>query len=157
MDRPRPLRWCAALLLSLAGSAAAAATPAETVDAFHKALRSGDGSGALAYLASDVSIFEQGFAESSQAQYARTQLADAAGFARQTERRVLRRESGQDTQNAWVLSITLTTGQFGERSLELEGTETMLLRRFGDGWKIWHIHWSAHPREAPASAATPEP
>lgn len=154
--RRRPSRRAslAALLPALLFAvSAAAATPAETVDAFHKALRTGDGRGALAYLARDVTVFEQGFAESSQEAYASTQLEDAAGFARQTERRVLRRESGQDAQSAWVLSMTLTTGQFGERALALEGTETVLLRREGEGWKIAHIHWSAHPR---ADGAAPQ-
>jgi ketosteroid isomerase-like protein len=136
--------------LALAAAPAEPRTPSETVDAFHKALRQGDGRGALEYLAGDVSIFEQGFAESSREDYAKAQLADAAEFARATERRVLRRESGQDTGSAWVLSMTLTTGQFGDRQLALEGAETMLLRRVGDAWKIAHIHWSAHPQAAAA-------
>lgn len=144
------------LLLACWSSAASAATPAETVDAFHRALREGDGANALAYLDKNVSIFEQGFAESSRDDWARSQLKDAAEFARQTTRRILRRESGMDSNSAWVLSMTLTEGQFGDRKLALVGSETMLLRREGEGWLISHIHWSAHPsEEAPPAAPAP--
>jgi len=43
-----------------------------------------------------------------------------------------------------VISTTVTEGQFDGRKLVLDGTETMLLRRGVDGWRIAHIHWSAH-------------
>lgn len=148
MRRPRLLAALMALAVSLPAGADAPTTPADTVEAFHKALRIGDGKAALAFMARDVSVFEQGFEETSRDSWGSKQLPDANQFAKQTERRVLRRESSQDTSTASVISTTLTTGEFDGRKLELEGTETMLLRREGDEWKIAHIHWSAHPKEA---------
>ena len=87
---------------------------------------------------------QQGFTDNSRDDWGSRQLADANQFARQTERRVLRREASQDTNTAWVISTTVTEGQFDGRKLVLDGTETMLLRRGVDGWRIAHIHWSAH-------------
>ncbi len=144
-----------AALMPLAAGAQAPTTPSETVDAFHKAMRVGDGKAALAFMARDVNIYEQGYVETTREQYAANQLADANRFAKLTERRVMRRESGQDERSAWVLSTTLTTGEFEHRKIELEGTETMLLRREGEAWVIAHIHWSAHPRSADDSGASP--
>jgi ketosteroid isomerase-like protein len=136
-----------------AARAEAPTTPSDTVEAFHKALRQGDGKAALAFMLRDVTVFEQGYTENSRDDWGNHQLPDANQFAKQTERRVLRREAAQDTATAWVMSTTLTSGEFDGRKLELEGTETMLLRREGDGWRIAHIHWSAHPLEAAAPAA----
>ncbi|MDB5969542.1 MAG: hypothetical protein JWQ90_1992 [Hydrocarboniphaga sp.] len=153
-NRPGLLSALLAPLLALTvispARADAPTTPSDTVEAFHKALRQGDGKAALAFMARDITVFEQGFEETSRDSWGSKQLPDANQFAKQTERRVLRREASQDTNTACVISTTLTTGDFDGRKLELEGTETMLLRRDGDGWKIAHIHWSAHPKEGAA-------
>lgn len=145
-----PLLALGAAVAALPAAAQAPTTPSDTVEAFHKALRQGDGKAALAFMARDVTVFEQGFTESSRDDWGTRQLPEANQFAKQTERRVLRREASQDTMTALVLSTTLTSGTFDGRKLELEGSETMLLRRDGDGWKIAHVHWSAHPVEAAA-------
>ena len=128
-------------------SAGAPTTPSDTVEAFHKALRLNDGKAALAFMLPGVTVYEQGFTETSRDDWDKHQLADANAFAKQTERRVLSREASQDTETAWVISTTLTSGDFDGRKLELEGTETMLLRREAGSWRIAHIHWSAHPKE----------
>jgi ketosteroid isomerase-like protein len=137
------------LALGMIGTAGAEAptTPSDTVEAFHKALRLNDGKAALAFMMPDVTVYEQGFTENSRDDWGNHQLADANKFAKDTERRVLRREASQDTETAWVISTTLTSGDFDGRKLELEGTETMLLRREAGSWRIAHIHWSAHPKE----------
>jgi ketosteroid isomerase-like protein len=136
-----------ALLLMSAAQAEAPTTPSDTVEAFHKALQQGDGKAALAFMERDVTVFEQGFEETSRDSWGNNQLPDANKFAKATERRVLRKETGQDTNTAWVISTTLTSGDFDGRKLELEGTETMFLRRENDEWRIAHIHWSAHPKD----------
>lgn len=117
----------------------------ETVDAFHKALRTGKVEAAVEYLGPEAVVFEQGFINPSRAEYVSTQLQQAADFASRTERQVIRREAWQDGNIAWVLSSTMTVGIFDGRKVELEGAETMVMRKDGEGWKITHIHWSAHP------------
>ncbi|HEX4872586.1 MAG TPA: nuclear transport factor 2 family protein [Nevskiaceae bacterium] len=140
-------RWLLAGAGLLLASAAVAATPAtEVVDRFHQALERGDRAGAEAVLAPEVVIFETGFVTSLREDYLAEGFPRDAEFARQTERRVLRRESWQDGNVAWVLSTTLTEGRFGEDRLALEGAESVMLRRDGESWRIMHVHWSAHPR-----------
>ena len=39
--------------------------------------------------------------------------------------------------------VITVTGQMGEREINSQGTETMVLRRSDDGWRIVHIHWSS--------------
>jgi hypothetical protein len=85
------------------------------------------------------------------ADWARNQLPAAMEFARDTQRATVRRESHQVGSMAWVISTTSTTGNFGDRKLELEGTETAVLRQEDKVWRIVHLHWSAH--EKPAAEA----
>lgn len=138
--------------LSFAASAAAPA-PADTVDAFHNALRAGDARGALSLMSADAVVFEQGFIEATSDAYARDSLADDMKFAAATQYDVLSRETVQSGDAAWVLSLTRAHGKVGGRAVDLAGDETMVLRRDGDAWKIVHIHWSAHPTPAGNAAA----
>ncbi len=146
-------RACAGgLILGMTVAQAQLATPVSpsaVVEAFHRALRSGDGRAALALMARDVSVFEQGFAEISRDGYAKSQLEESMRFARATERHVISRQVGEDGATAWVISTTQTTGNFEGRALVLDGTETVLLRRDNQDWKIMHVHWSAHPGDTP--------
>jgi len=154
MTTLRPLCVLLTIVLGLLSlPAAAATTPSQTVDAFHTALRTNKPDSAMALLGREAVIFEQGFISSSPKEYQQTALADAVSFATQTERTVIRRESWQDGDMAWVTSSTMTRGVFQGRRLNLEGAETMILRKDGDGWKISHIHWSAHPVEDNAQSA----
>jgi len=34
------------------------------------------------------------------------------------------------------------------KSVKLVSTETMILRKNADGWRIVHIHWSSRPASA---------
>ncbi|HSW14883.1 MAG TPA: nuclear transport factor 2 family protein [Solimonas sp.] len=123
--------------------------PTETVDAFHAALVRGDRAAVLQQLTTDVIIYEQGFVERGRDAYAEGSLPNDATFAGMVKREVLAREAWEDGNVAWVLTRSAITGDFGEpNKLELENTETLLLRRTDLGWKITHIHRSAHPRTA---------
>ena len=144
----------AVVLMLLAPLAQAADTPSQTLDNFHKALKGNDTDAVLAILAKDAVIYEQGFSETSRGEWARKQLGTAISFARDTERRVMRRQAGQSGDTAWVISTTQTTVDVAQRKLVLEGAETAILRREGSTWQIVHLHWSAHEAEAPAAAAT---
>lgn len=125
---------------SLAPEAADAAT---VVDAFHAALKSGDTAGALAFLAPDVMIFEQGGAERSRDEYASHHLGSDAAFAAASEAAVARRSGWADGDVAWIASEGRTTGQFNGRAVDRLTTETMVLKRHAEGWRIHHIHWSS--------------
>lgn len=127
-----------------AGSVAAAAVDAASaVDAFHAALKTGNTAAALALLAPDVMIFEEGGAERSREEYASHHLGSDAAFAAASEATVARRSGWADGDIAWITSEGRTTGQFNGRAVDRLTTETMVLKRHADGWRIHHIHWSS--------------
>lgn len=137
-------------LASAGGAQAGGATPlaleardaAVVVDAFHAALKRGDTDAALAMLADDVLIFEGGGVERSKAEYAAHHLAADAAFSKAVSSVLTGRTAGASGNIAWVASEGRTTGEYKGRSIDVATTETMILRRTGDGWKIIHIHWS---------------
>ncbi|PPE75388.1 hypothetical protein C3942_00370 [Solimonas fluminis] len=120
--------------------------PTEVVDAFHAALASGDRKGVVQHLAADLSIYEQGFTELGRDAYAEGSMPNDITFASLVKREVLRRDAWEDGNVAWVLTLSSVTGDFGDQKLALVNTETLVLRRTDLGWKIVHIHRSAHPR-----------
>lgn len=127
-----------------AGSVTAeAADAAATVDAFHAALKAGDTAAALTFLAPEVMVFEQGGAERSRDEYASHHLGSDAAFAAASEATVARRSGWADGDIAWITSEGRTTGQFNGRAVDRLTTETMVLKRRPDGWRIHHIHWSS--------------
>jgi len=127
-----------------AGAVTAEAAGAVTaVDAFHAALKAGDTTAALALLAPDVMIFEEGGAERSRDEYASHHLGSDAAFAAASEATVTRRSGWADGDVAWITSEGRTTGQFNGRAVDRLTVETMVLKRHADGWRIHHIHWSS--------------
>ena len=138
-----------------AAPAAAAATPAApaaalaALDAFHAALGRGDTAGALARMADDVLIYEQGGAERSKAEYASHHLGSDAEFAKATRRELTTRRSFGAGDMVVVTSETRTTGRFRDRDIDTRGKETAVLRRSGRDWRIVHVHWSSQ-RTTPA-------
>jgi len=116
---------------------------AAVVDSFHAALKAGDTAAALALLAPDVMIFEEGGAERSRDEYASHHLGSDAAFAAASEATLSRRSGQADGDVAWVVSEGRTTGQFNGRAVDRLTTETMVLKRHAGGWRIHHIHWSS--------------
>lgn len=123
------------------------ADPTATVATFHQALRSGDSATALRLLGADVVIYESGGVEVSRDEYRQHHLPADMRFAAASSRSVTRQTSGNAGDVAWVLTETRTTGTFSGRAIDSRGTETMLLRRTTEGWRIVHVHWSS--RRAP--------
>jgi ketosteroid isomerase-like protein len=133
-------------LLALPGAVAAAENPSgpqEAVAAFHDALSRGDRARVTELLAPSVVIFESGGAEVSREEYASHHLGADMEFAKATKQEVVEREAGEAGDAAWVLTRSRTSGTFRDKQVDLRGTETMLLRKTADGWRIVHIHWSS--------------
>ena len=128
---------------SEAGAGAAAA-----VESFHAALAAGDREGALSWLDPQVVIFESGGAEMSREEYASHHLESDMEFVRAMKTEVVDRQAHSAADAAWVLTRTRTTGRFRDRDFDLDGVETMVLRRTGDRWRIIHVHWSSSSRKS---------
>jgi len=129
--------------LTIATPAFAAPTPVATVDAFHAALGRADTAAALALLADDVLILEEGGGEASRAEYAAHHLAADATYAKATRNTVARRTVKVAGNLAWVAGEGRTTGQYKGKPVDRLTGETMVLKRVGDGWQVVHIHWSS--------------
>jgi ketosteroid isomerase-like protein len=128
--------------------AANAGTPAAAVEAFQSALVNGDRDSALSWLDPAIVIFESGGAEMSREEYAAHHLDSDLAFLAATKHDVLDRQVQSAGETAWVLSRTRTTGRFRDRPIDVDGVETMVLRRLNGDWRIVHIHWSSHARQA---------
>jgi hypothetical protein len=64
-------------------------------------------------------------------------------FARAVPGIVTNRSGDSDGNTAWIASEGRTTGNFKGKPVDRLSTETMVLVRTGDAWRIRHIHWSS--------------
>jgi len=116
---------------------------ASVVDAFHLALSRNDAKAALALMADDAVVFEGGHAERSKSEYAGHHAGADAAYASAVPSRLVRRSGVADADVAWIISETRTTGRYKDKPVDRVSTETMVMRRTADGWRIVHIHWSS--------------
>jgi ketosteroid isomerase-like protein len=130
--------------LMMSASVAHAGETAEgTVTGFHKALEQGDRAAALAALSDTVRIFEQGWVESSKAEYASHHLDSDIAFAKVVQNSTTDVDVQVDGMTAVVTRQGKTTGTFEGKPVDSIGLETMVLRKVDGDWKIVHIHWSS--------------
>lgn len=120
-----------------------AASPKETLSAFHDALTSGDKAKALSLLAPDIAIYESGYVERSRDEYAHHHLGGDMEFSKNSTRKVLKQTERIDGNTAVVWEESETTGSSRGKPVHLFGTGTAVLARHGDGWSIVHVHWSS--------------
>ncbi|HEX8062532.1 MAG TPA: nuclear transport factor 2 family protein [Allosphingosinicella sp.] len=137
-------------LAALPPSPAAVAPPvpggdaAAAVDAFHAALGRGDPEAALALVAGDALVFEDGRIERTKAEYALHHAPADAAFSKAMTSRRLSRTVHAVADLAWVASESRSKGRFRGQDVDRIMVETMVLRRDPAGaWKIVHIHWSS--------------
>jgi ketosteroid isomerase-like protein len=130
-----------------AGSAdalpASARAAAATVDAFHAALRKGDPEAALALVADDAIVFEDGRVERTKAEYALHHAGADAAFSKAVATKRLSRTGQASGDFALIASESRTKGRFRGQDVDRIMVETMVLRRGPSGWRIVHIHWSS--------------
>lgn len=120
-----------------------AATPTETVAAFHDALASGKPDQASALLSPSIQIYESGHVERSRDEYAGHHLPADMAFAKATSLKVLKQTERVEGNLAVVMQETETTGKYKGKSVHLFGTGTALLEKQGEQWIITHVHWSS--------------
>lgn len=134
------LQWLPGAVLAQAPPDTAAVRA--VVEGFGRALAAGDSARALSLLHPEVVIFEGGHAETL-AEYRSAHLASDIEFARSVERETLRDQVVVESETALYLSESTSRGTFRGRPVHSHGTESMLLLRTPDGWRIRHIHWSS--------------
>lgn len=115
---------------------------AAAIERFHGALAAGDSVAALAMLAPDAVILENGTVETRD-EYRGHHLPADIEFARAVPSQrspvwvVVRGDV------AWATSTSRTRGEFRGREINSEGAELMVLTRTPAGWRISAIHWSS--------------
>jgi hypothetical protein len=140
------VRRAAGLLLALLACGAAAQgarTPAETVDAFHAALRAKDTGGALSLLDRTLVVFEFGAVDPTAEGYAFRHLPFDMDLAAATRWSLETRRVGGEGGERWVLSTYRVTGKQSDGTpIDQTTLETVILRRAGSLFRIVHFHWS---------------
>ncbi len=114
----------------------------QAVARFHAALTSGDRGGALALLADDVVVIENGVIE-SRADYAAQHLAADIDFARGIKVERSKPRTVVEGSTAWVSSEGPVKGEFKRRSVNMVTAELMVLSLHRGRWLIRAIHWSS--------------
>lgn len=123
--------------------APAAADAVATVERFSTALGSGDLAGAASELDPAVLILESGGVERSRDEYLAGHAKHDADFLKSAHVTLERRVAHASGDLAWVGSESGIHARKGEQTLAIASTETMVLRRTDQDWKIVHIHWSS--------------
>jgi len=125
--------------------AAGAAPEAEAVvQAFHNALARGDRTAALAMLADDAKINEDGETQ-DRANYAEGHLAADIAFLKNAQVKLLSRVSARAGDRAQVASASAIHATARGKPVALRSDESMELRQSGGAWHIVMIRWSSQP------------
>lgn len=114
----------------------------EVVRDFHAALAAGDSLRALGHLHPDVVIYEGGHAETL-AEYRSGHLRSDIAFAGAVTREITADAVTLWNDTALYTAEAHTTGLWRDRDIDSHGTESIVLVRTPDGWRIRHIHWSS--------------
>lgn len=131
----------------------AAADAVATVERFSTALAAGDLTAATAELDPAVLILESGGAEHSRDEYLAGHARSDAAFLKSAHIKLKRRTAQAMGDLAWVGSESEIHATRGADLLMISSTETMVVRKTLQGWKIVHIHWSSRKASPPAAAA----
>ena len=143
-----PVFFAVACVLAAPACAGEALDPVATVDAFDQAIARGQEARARELLMPDVLIYESGGQEASLEEYAKQHLGADIAFMKDLKREVLGRQHGESGDVAWVTTRRHMTGSYKGKPIDVYATETMVLARGPQGWRIRHIHWSSQ-RAAP--------
>lgn len=118
--------------------------PADTVQAFHDAMKRADREAVLALMTPEATVYEMGYVDADREVYSGPHLKADMALAVKVQREVLNSRSGRHGNQAWVLNEYRVTGRYRGKDIDSLGTETMLLEKRAEGWRIHHIHWSQH-------------
>ncbi len=119
----------------------------EVVTQFSAALKDGDLTRAGALLAADVLILESGGAERSRDEYLSGHATHDAAFLKGAHVQVKQRTARAMGDLAWVATESELHATKAGKPITLQSSETMVLKRTAQGWRIAHIHWSSRPKK----------
>jgi ketosteroid isomerase-like protein len=97
----------------------------------------------MAVLSPDVLIFESGGAERSRAEYASHHMKSDMAFLAQMGHDQISQAASEQGDAAWIVTESRIYGRYKDKDIDIVSTETAVLERGEDGWKIVHLHWSS--------------
>lgn len=107
------------------------------------ALETGNKDTVLNLLASDVLIYEGGGVESSAEEYANHHLPADMNYLSGLTKEIISQKVFEQGDLAIVTSVSQLTGTYRDKAINSSNTETLVLKRNDNHWKIIHIHWSS--------------
>lgn len=120
------------------------AVPAvKVVDAFSAAIKAARIDSAKKLLDPKVLVLESGGSERSRDQYIEEHAVADAAYMQGATQDLRYRKARAAGDLAWVGTESILTSQKKGKPSLSKSTETMILRKTADGWKIVHIHWSS--------------
>lgn len=117
------------------------------LERFSAALSVGDLDAASVELDANVLILESGGAERTRAEYLGGHAKHDAEFLKSAHITLKRRIAGASGDLVWVGSESEIHASRDGKALKFSSTETAVLRRTSQGWKIVHLHWSSRAQE----------
>ena len=125
--------------------APAAAEAVKVVDAFSAAIKAVKLDEAAKLLDPQVLILESGRSERSRDEYLRGHAIVDAAFMQHAQQQLRYRQAQAEGNVAWVGTESALHSMKDGKMIMLLSTETMVLKKTAQGWKIVHIHWSSRP------------
>jgi uncharacterized membrane protein/ketosteroid isomerase-like protein len=94
-------------------------------------------------LAPDVLIFESGGMETSLAEYEGHHMPADMAFMKAMRREVISQQVIDSGDVATVVTRSRVYGNYKDKEIDLNSTETLVVRKLNGQWKVVHIHWSS--------------
>jgi ketosteroid isomerase-like protein len=123
-------------------SATDSAAVLHVIHQFHGALATGDSATVLRLLHDEAVILETGAIETKQ-EYRSHHLGSDIAFARAVPRETGPVRVTVHGDVAWATSTSIARGRYGDRDVNSQSAELVVLQRSGDGWVISAVHWSS--------------
>ena len=107
------------------------------------AIAIGDVNALRSIIAPDVLIFESGGLESSLAEYEGHHMPADMAFMKAMHREVISQQVIDSSDAATVVTRSRVHGIYKDKEIDLNSTETLVMKKVNGQWKVVHIHWSS--------------
>ena len=115
---------------------------------FSAAIKAGRIDKAGALLDPKVLVLESGSSERSRDQYLAEHAQADADYLRDASLTLRYRQARRVGDIAWVGTESIISHDKAGKTTSSLATETVVLRKTAQAWKIVHIHWSSRPKKA---------
>ena len=112
-------------------------------DQLAEAFTNGDVDVLRRIVAPDVLIFESGGVESSLVEYEGHHMLADMEFMKAMQREEISQQMSNSDDLATVFTRSRLFGSYKGKEIDLNSTETLVMKKMNGKWKVVHIHWSS--------------